>query len=160
EIGDLRKQIDQLQGERADALQKYTESAPQVQGIDVRIQALNGQLAAKESQLQGLEANKPTQILPFARDYVTPKSGSGFCIADDYVVTTADVLEGMQSPLVVTDNGTRVKAKIVGINSDLNVGLLKLLAKADVTALKLGDSSTVEVGHFAISIGNQSGQAN
>src|SRR5262249_14232648 len=89
-----------------------------------------------------------------------PKSGSGFCIADDYIVTTADVLEGMQSPLVVTDNGTRVKARIVGINTDLNVGLLKLLAKTDITALKLGDSSTVEVGHFAISIGNQSGQTN
>lgn len=88
------------------------------------------------------------------------KSGTGFSIGDGYIVTTADVVEGMKSPIITSDNGTRIKARIVGINSDLNVGLLKIQAKADLPALKLGDSDSVAAGHFAVSVGNQSGQAN
>lgn len=89
-----------------------------------------------------------------------PKSGTGFAIERDYVVTTADVLEGMKYPVVVTDSGIRIKAAIVGIDSELNVGLVKLKAKADIPTLKLGNSGSVAPGHFAIIIGNQNGQMN
>jgi S1-C subfamily serine protease len=89
-----------------------------------------------------------------------PKSGTGFCIGDGYVVSTADVLEGMKNPVVILDNGTRVNATLVGTMKEMNIGLLRLSAQVDVPTLKLGDSGTVAVGHFAISIGNQSGQEN
>ncbi len=89
-----------------------------------------------------------------------PKSGSGFLIGNGYVVTTADVVEGMQRPLVIADDGTRMRAKIVGIDSEMNLGVLQLPAKANLSALKIGDSDTVAAGHFAISVGNQAGHAN
>ena len=89
-----------------------------------------------------------------------PKSGSGFSIGNGYVVTTADVVEGMQRPLVITDDGTRMRAKIVGIDTELNLGLLLLPSKTALPALKIGDSDMVAAGHFAISIGNQAGHAN
>jgi S1-C subfamily serine protease len=89
-----------------------------------------------------------------------PKSGSGFSIGNGYVVTTADVVEGMQRPMVITDDGTRLRVKLIGIDTDLNLGLLQIPAKATLPALKIGDSDTVEAGHFAIAIGNQSGHAN
>ena len=89
-----------------------------------------------------------------------PKAGSGFSIGDGYVVTTADVVEGMHRPLVIADDGTRIRAKIVGVDLELNLGLLKLPTKAGLPALKMGDSDTLAVGHFAISIGNQAGHAN
>ena len=88
------------------------------------------------------------------------KTGSGFSIGDGYIVTTADVLDSMKDPIVTTDSGIRVRAKIVGVDKDLNVGLVQLLAKVDLPALALGDSAKVAVGHFAISVGEQSGQAN
>src|SRR5579884_513974 len=89
-----------------------------------------------------------------------PKSGSGFSIGDGYVVTTADVLEGMQNPVILTDDGLHIQARIVGIDSDFNIGLLQSLAKTTLPALPLGDSASVAAGHFAICIGNQSGQEN
>jgi S1-C subfamily serine protease len=88
------------------------------------------------------------------------KSGSGFSIGDGYVVTTADVVDGMVNPIVVTDTGARIKADVAGTDKELNVGLLRLSAQFDIPSLKLGDSSALAVGHFAISIGNQSGQDN
>ncbi|HEV2473641.1 MAG TPA: trypsin-like peptidase domain-containing protein [Chthonomonadales bacterium] len=94
-------------------------------------------------------------------NYFLPKAGTGFSIGDGYVLTTADVLEGMKKPIVLLNTGTRLQASIVGINSERNVGLLKLDARtAALPALKLGDSSAVRVGDFAISIGNLSGQDN
>jgi serine protease Do len=89
-----------------------------------------------------------------------PKTGTGFSIGDGYIVTTADVIEGMKSPVVITDDDQRIKAKIVGVAPDLNIGLIQLEARVNIPALKMGDSSKVEVGHFAISIGNQNGKMN
>src|SRR5207248_5742219 len=59
-----------------------------------------------------------------------PKIGTGFCIGDGYIVTTADVVQGMSVPIVVTDTGSRIKATVVSCDKELNVGLLKLPAQA------------------------------
>src|SRR5262249_36101545 len=69
-------------------------------------------------------------------------------------------LDGMKSPVVVLDDMTRIKATVVGMDSELNIGLLKLPPQADVPGLKWGNSNSVQIGHFAISIGNQNGQVN
>src|SRR5437868_2939441 len=66
----------------------------------------------------------------------------------------------MHDPVVVADDGTRIKAHIVGMDADLNVGLVKLDGKADIPALNMGDSAAVKAGHFALFIGNQVGQFN
>lgn len=141
----LREKTDEAQKERLRALQRALSDKNRASG-DPRTQAEIGR--ALEGAQMGLTLMG------------APKSGTGFCIGKGYVVTTADVLEGMKQPVVVTDDGTRIKAKVVGLDADLNVGLLALVAKADVPALTLGDSASIEVGHFAISIGNQSGQNN
>lgn len=103
----------------------------------------------------------PLNALSF--DYVmaaSPRSGTGFSIGEGYVVTTADVAQNMKNPVVVTDSGKRLRASIVGTDQELNVGLVRLQAKEELPALNLGDSSSLAVGHFALSIGNQSGQDN
>jgi S1-C subfamily serine protease len=93
-----------------------------------------------------------------------PRSGSGFSIGDGFVLTSADVIEGMQNPTVVTDQGVRVRAQIVGTDLELNLGMLKLataaIEKVGMGSLKLGVSSTGRAGHFGISIGNQTGAEN
>jgi S1-C subfamily serine protease len=93
------------------------------------------------------------------------RAGSGFSIGEGYVLTSADVLQGMKNPTVVTDSGVRLQARAVGIDLELNVGLLRLTAPfTEVTEwlgeLKLGISESVRPGHFGTSIGNQSGSDN
>ena len=89
-----------------------------------------------------------------------PKVGSGFSIGDGFIVTTADVLNGMKSPMVLTEDGRRIHAAITGVDSEMNIALLKLASSITLPGLKLGESSRVYPGHFAISIGNQYGHLN
>lgn len=89
-----------------------------------------------------------------------PRVGSGFSIGDGFVVTTADVLSGMKNPMVMTEDGRRIHATISGIDPEMNIGVLKLPAGTALPGLKLGRSSRVYPGHFAISIGNQYGHVN
>jgi S1-C subfamily serine protease len=76
------------------------------------------------------------------------------------VVTTADVLDGMTKPIIITDSGARMHAVVVGVDTDLNLGLLRGPEAADLPGIKMGNSDAVSPGHFAISIGNQTGQIN
>jgi serine protease Do len=119
-------------------------------------------LSTSGPELKDLKGAPPEETVKKGEDgSKSPiKSGTGFAVGDGYIVTTADVLEGMQNPLVLTDSGTRYKARVVKIDPELNIGLLKLPEKSGVASLPLGDSSKVMAGHFAISIGNQSGRTN
>ncbi len=117
-------------------------------------QATEQRIGELKKKAQGRRGNQP-------QDHPgIPKSGSGFSIGNGYIVTTADVVEDMQRPLVITDDGTRIRAKLVGIDAEMNLGLLKLPERANLPALKMGDSDTAAAGHFAISIGNQAGRNN
>ncbi len=89
-----------------------------------------------------------------------PKIGSGFMVGDGYILSTSDVLDGMQNPLVVTQDGKFLKTVVIGIDREQNVGLLKLASKSNLPSLTLGNSDYVLPGHFAISIGNQFGHTN
>lgn len=95
---------------------------------------------------------------------VPPKSGTGFSIGDGYIVTTADVAEGMVYPIITTDCGDRFQVRLVAQDVELNVALMRLLSPEKVTvplpALRLGTSADTVPGNFAICIGNQVGQLN
>jgi serine protease Do len=116
----------------------------------------------KDIEQKGLKGfpQADQQRQPVDAPAAQPKSGTGFCVAEGYVVTTADVLEGMMNPLVVTDSGARYRARVVKIDPELNIGLLRLPEKSGVPELPLGESASVLPGHFAITIGNQSGHIN
>ena len=141
-----------LEKKRKELLEKQADKAKSTLPADIQ-----KQIDVLSATIQKLAREDMITVETPSDVVYLPQSGSGFSIGGGYVVTTADVLTGMKAPLVITDNGTRLKAKIVGINNDLNVGLLKLEAKFDLPSLPLGDSAKVEVGHFAISVGNQGG---
>ncbi len=88
------------------------------------------------------------------------RSGTGFCVGGGYIVTTADVLEGMTNPVVIANDGRQLTASVAGIDNEANVGLLRLSDDAKLPALTLGNSQEVEPGQFAIAVGNQNGQNN
>ena len=121
-------------------------------------------LDLKAAQAQRKAGTLNTQYAPFitvvSSPAATPKSGSGFSVGNGYIVTTADVAQGMSSPIVTSDDGRRIRAMLVAVDSERNVGLVRLAANVTLPALALGDSDKVVPGHFAISIGNQAGQYN
>jgi S1-C subfamily serine protease len=84
--------------------------------------------------------------------------GSGVVIEKDgQVLTNAHVVDGAASLTVTLDSGSRVPARVMGLDTVLDLALLRVEATNALPAARLGDSSTVKVGDEVVTIGNPIG---
>lgn len=72
----------------------------------------------------------------------------GYILTNNHVVDTADEVE------IVTMDGTRIPATVVGVDSSTDIAVLKIEEKLDAQPVPLGDSDALQVGELAICIGN------
>lgn len=79
---------------------------------------------------------------------VDPKNG--IILTNDHVIRNASLIT------VTLNDGRRLKAKLVGGDSETDVAVLKIDAK-NLKSLPVGDSDNVEVGDFVVAIGNPFG---
>ncbi len=100
--------------------------------------------------------------LPFFPDIFGPAPrrqpvnslGSGVVVsADGYLLTNHHVIEGASDIKATFADGRSLKAKLVGTDPKTDIAVLKVDG-ANLPAIPLGDSSQVEVGDFALAIGN------
>lgn len=86
-------------------------------------------------------------------------AGSGFIIDPrGYILTNYHVVEGAQSIEVVLGDQSRHPAKYIGADQRNDVALIKIDPKGkQLATLKLGDSSTIQVGQKVLAIGNPFG---
>jgi Do/DeqQ family serine protease len=83
--------------------------------------------------------------------------GSGFLISrDGYIVTNDHVVRDAESIQVKLSNDKVYEAKVVGGDHKTDIAVIKINA-ADLPAAVLGDSDKLEVGQWAIAIGNPFG---
>lgn len=77
---------------------------------------------------------------------------SGLIITNEHVINNASeinvIIDGFDQP---------VRAKVIGSDRELDLAVLKVDVKKDLPVIKLGDSSTAEVGNWVIAIGNPYG---
>lgn len=96
----------------------------------------------------GNNAPRPTSAL-----------GSGFVISEDgYVVTNNHVIEGADEIMVEFNDGTELKASIVGTDKNIDIALLKVVADGPLAHVSFGDSDIARVGDWVMAIGNPLGQ--
>ena len=90
--------------------------------------------------------------------YITEGAGSGVIISSDgYIMTNNHVVEGARSVKVTLHNGDDYTAKVVGVDSNNDVAVLKIDAKK-LTAATYGNSDQLKVGEMAVAIGNPLGK--
>ena len=84
--------------------------------------------------------------------------GSGVIIdaKQGYIVTNNHVIEGADEILIGLHDGREVEAKLIGADAESDIALLQIKAK-NLTALKRADSDKLQVGDFAVAIGNPFG---
>ena len=83
--------------------------------------------------------------------------GSGFLISKDgYIVTNDHVVRDAESIQVKLSNDKVYDAKVVGGDQKTDIAVIKITA-ADLPVAVLGDSDKLEVGQWAIAIGNPFG---
>ena len=83
--------------------------------------------------------------------------GSGVIIAPDgYIVTNCHVVERSTEVTVVTYDGMRCPAQLIGKDAATDLALLRIGASG-LPAVRLGDSSRLRAGQVAIAIGSPLG---
>jgi serine protease Do len=83
--------------------------------------------------------------------------GSGFIVSSDgYILTNNHIAEEADVLTVQLQNGKEYTAEKVGIDPSTDIALLKI-EETDLPMLKFADTSEVEVGEWALAIGNPLG---
>ena len=84
--------------------------------------------------------------------------GSGFIITKDgYILTNNHVVNDADSIVVTLKDGRELKAKLVGTDPETEIALIKVEDADDLPTVELGDSDELQVGEWAIAVGNPFG---
>ena len=84
--------------------------------------------------------------------------GSGFIIdSKGYILTNQHVIEGASRITIGLLNGERFRARVVGIDRDTDLAVLKIDADHDLPLMKFGDSNGAQVGDWVLAIGSPFG---
>lgn len=110
-----------------------------------------------EADSQDQQAQQQPQQLPEkSRKFQSIGSGvivdpqNGVIITNDHVIRNANLIT------VTLNDGRRLKAKLIGGDSETDIAVLKIDAK-NLKSLPIGDSDKAEVGDFVVAIGNPFG---
>jgi serine protease Do len=81
--------------------------------------------------------------------------GSGFIIdAAGLVVTNSHVIAGADEVSVILNDGSTLKAEVIGRDQKTDLALLKVTPTKPLKAVKFGDSEKLRLGEWVIAIGN------
>ena len=84
--------------------------------------------------------------------------GSGFIVNSDGTVVTNNHVAAAGNEFTVTlDDGTDLKAKVIGRDPRTDLAVLKVSANHPLPSLKLGDSDGVKPGQWVVAVGNPFG---
>jgi serine protease Do len=91
------------------------------------------------------------------RSYTSQSLGSGFVWSNEgIIVTNNHVVEGASRITVNFSDGTQVPAKLIGVDPDSDVAVLRVDAK-NLLAAPIGTSSDLLIGETVIAVGNPFG---
>jgi len=96
----------------------------------------------------------------FLQVYPERGQGSGFIVNEEgMIITNRHVVSGRAPEIQVTlaDRKSQYKARILGVDDNNDLALLKITPKGKLPHLKLGDSDVLVVGQKVIAIGNPFG---
>ena len=85
----------------------------------------------------------------------TNSLGSGFIVdTSGVVVTNNHVIADADEINVILNDGTKIKAELVGVDKKTDIAVLKFKPVKPLIAVKFGDSDKLRLGEWVIAIGN------
>jgi len=85
----------------------------------------------------------------------TNSLGSGFIVdTSGIVVTNNHVIADADEINVIMNDGTKIKAELVGVDKKTDIAVLKFKPVKPLVAVKFGDSDKLRLGEWVIAIGN------
>ena len=153
-----------------------TGFAPVVKGVLPDVVNISTSKVVKSSDRPEMQEGMPEDMPPFFQQFFGqqfgPNSGnrhakphderedslgSGVIISPDgYILTNNHVIDGATDVRVTLADKRQLKAKIVGTDAKTDIAVLKVDG-SDFPAITVGDSSKVQVGDYALAIGDPFG---
>ncbi|HEU5058166.1 MAG TPA: trypsin-like peptidase domain-containing protein, partial [Kofleriaceae bacterium] len=92
-------------------------------------------------------------------DRETRSLGSGVIVAPDgLVLTSAHVIDGARQVEVTLSDGRELDGKVVGVDSESDIALVRIQGKAkNLVPIRFGDSTRLRLGDVVLAIGNPFG---
>ncbi|MFN2453219.1 MAG: trypsin-like peptidase domain-containing protein [Pyrinomonadaceae bacterium] len=132
---------------------------PAVVNIDTKIappEMAAGDDEDKEDQPSA--ANKSLLDMFRRRQRPARGVGSGFIVdAKGFILTNQHVVEGASRIVIRLQSGEEFPGRVIGVDEETDVAVVKVDAPRDLPVVKLGDSNGAQVGDWVLAIGSPFG---
>src|SRR6266508_2469559 len=140
----------------------FAEIARRVEPAVVNIETLTAttEVADKDNEDKDDQSSNNPLLDMFRRQARRPTRGvgSGFIVSPKgYILTNEHVVEGSSRIIVGLQSGEKYRGKVVGIDEETDVAVIKIDAPQDLPTVTLGDSNVAQVGDWVLAIGSPFG---
>ena len=139
----------------------FAEIAKRVEPAVVNIETLQAAVDVEEKDEDQKDDQSPGNAL---RDLLRKQRlplhgvGSGFIVdPKGYILTNKHVVDGATRITVGLLSGEKFRGRVVGVDKETDVAVIKIEAVRDLPTLKLGDSNAAQVGDWVLAIGSPFG---
>ena len=142
-----------VQTPRAAGLVNFADVAETLNPAVVNIEATSRSSGRRRRNPDPAPFDDPNPA-PQGPGLVRPQSGSGFVIdGDGQILTNYHVIQNAERIMVKFSDGRSLQARVLGIDPDTDIALIKVDAK-NLPVAPMGDSETLRVGEWVCAIGN------
>lgn len=140
----------------------FSEIARRVEPAVVNIETMTAapEAAPKTEEDKEEEGSSNPLLDMFRRQDRRPSRGvgSGFIVdPKGYILTNEHVIEGATRITVGLQSGEKFRGRIIGIDEETDVAVLKIDAPMNLPTVILGDSNNTQVGDWVLAIGSPFG---
>lgn len=140
----------------------FAEIARRVEPAVVNIETMTAvaETADKDDADKDDPASNNSLLDMFRRQARRPTRGvgSGFIVSPKgYILTNEHVIEGATRITVGLQSGEKFRGKIIGIDEETDVAVIKIETSQDLPTVTLGDSNSAEVGDWVLAMGSPFG---
>jgi serine protease Do len=139
----------------------FAEIARRVEPAVVNIETLQASLDTEKDNEDKEDSTTNNPLLDmFRRQQRRPTRGvgSGFIVSPKgYILTNEHVIEDATRIIVGLQSGEKYRGRVIGIDSETDVAVIKIDPPQDLPTVTLGDSNAAQVGDWVLAMGSPFG---
>jgi serine protease Do len=140
----------------------FAEIAKRVEPAVVNIETISPstEVSEKDNPDKDDQSSSNPLLDMFRRQARRPMRGvgSGFIVSPKgYILTNEHVVEGSSRIIVGLQSGEKYRGRVVGIDKETDVAVVKIDAPQDLPIVTLADSNAAQVGDWVLAIGSPFG---
>ena len=140
----------------------FAEIAKRVEPAVVNIETIASatEISEKDNPDKDDQSSSNPLLDMFRRQARRPMRGvgSGFIVSPKgYILTNEHVVEGSSRIIVGLQSGEKYRGRVIGIDKETDVAVVKIDAPQDLPIVTLADSNSAQVGDWVLAIGSPFG---